>query len=74
MYHGTLVFATGNANKVKEVQALLGDGIAIRSLHDLGYFDELAEDHDTLDANASQKANFIYGTFGQNCFSEDTGL
>lgn len=74
MYQGNLIFATGNANKVKEVQALLGDEISVRSLHDLGYFEELAETHDTLEGNALEKARFVYRKFGQNCFSEDTGL
>jgi XTP/dITP diphosphohydrolase len=74
MYHGTLVFATGNANKVKEVQALVGDDIVIKSLHDLGYFEELSETHDTLEGNALEKAMFIFEKFGENCFSEDTGL
>jgi XTP/dITP diphosphohydrolase len=74
MYHGTLIFATGNASKVKEVQALVGNDVAIKSLHDLGYFDELSETHDTLEANALEKAQFVFGKFGENCFSEDTGL
>ena len=74
MYHGTLIFATGNANKVKEVQALVGNHVSIKSLHDLGYFNELSETHSTLEGNALEKARFVYAQFGQNCFSEDTGL
>ncbi len=74
MYQGTLIFATGNANKVKEVQVLVGDDVQIKSLHDLNHFDELSETHDTLEANALEKAQFIFEKYGQNCFSEDTGL
>ncbi len=74
MYLGTLIFATGNANKVKEVQALVGNNIAVKSLHDIGYFEELSETHDTLEGNALEKAQFIFEKFGENCFSEDTGL
>jgi len=74
MYQGTLIFATGNANKVKEVQALLGDEIQIKSLHDIGHFEELSETHFTLEANALEKALYVYEKYGQNCFSEDTGL
>lgn len=74
MYQGTLIFATGNANKVKEVQALVGNDASIKSLHDLGYFEELSETHDTLEGNALEKAQFIFEKFGENCFSEDTGL
>lgn len=74
MYQGTLIFATGNANKVKEAQALLGNDIKVKSLHDLGYFEELSETHDTLESNALEKSEFIYQKFGENCFSEDTGL
>ena len=69
-----LIFATGNPNKVREVQALLGQSIAVKSLAELGYQDELPENQDTLEGNALEKARFVANRFGQDCFSEDTGL
>lgn len=69
-----LIFATNNANKVKEVMSALPAGTEIISLRDAGIDIEIPEPHDTLEANASEKATVIYGLTKQNCFSEDTGL
>lgn len=69
-----LIFATQNPNKVKELNAQVEGIIKIESLLELGHHDELAEDHETLEENAAQKATFIFDTYKINCFSEDTGL
>jgi XTP/dITP diphosphohydrolase len=69
-----LVFATLNQNKVAEVHAVLPPGYNVVSLRDLGYNTELAEDHDTLEENAKQKARFVFDQFGKPCFAEDAGL
>jgi XTP/dITP diphosphohydrolase len=69
-----LVFATNNQNKVKEVSALLGDGIEVLSLAEIGCTEELEETQDTLQGNAKQKARYVYDTYGYNCFADDTGL
>ncbi len=68
------IFATGNPNKVAEVHEILEGRIELRSLTDMRYYEELPEDHDTLEANAEQKARFVFELFDQPCFSEDTGL
>lgn len=70
----TLVFATANPNKVKEVQALLPDDIRIIGLTDIGCFEELPETHNTLEANSLEKAEYVHTKYGYDCFSEDTGL
>lgn len=69
-----LIFATGNANKVKEVNEILGDKYVIKSLKEIGFYDDIPEPHDTLQANALEKARVIYQKMGVDCFSEDTGL
>ncbi len=69
-----LIFATRNANKVRELSAQVGDFFALKTLDDIGHSDELAEDFETLEENARQKAEFIFEKYGVNCFSEDTGL
>ena len=38
-----LVFATHNANKVRELQEMLGDTYEIRSLTDIGCHEEIVE-------------------------------
>ncbi len=69
-----LIFATNNANKVKEVQSLLPASIQVLSLKEAGIDIDIPEPHDTLKANASEKSHTIHRLTGQNCFSEDTGL
>jgi XTP/dITP diphosphohydrolase len=69
-----LVFATNNKNKVKEVQAALSGTLQIVSLKEAGIDIEIPEPHDTLEANALEKARTIHRLTGKDCFSEDTGL
>ena len=69
-----LVFATNNANKLKEVQKMLPNNIQLLSLKDINCFDEIEETATTLEGNAHLKANYISENFGYNCFADDTGL
>lgn len=69
-----IVFATNNANKLREVREILGDRFEVRSLKEVGCFDELPETHDTLQENALQKAEYISQFYGFDCFADDTGL
>jgi XTP/dITP diphosphohydrolase len=69
-----LVFATNNQHKLTELQSILGGRYQLLSLADIGFFDDIPETRDTLEGNASQKANFVYDCFGMNCFADDTGL
>ncbi len=69
-----LVFATNNQHKLTEIQNMLGDEFQVLSLSDINCQDEIPEDHETLEENASQKAHYIYEKFGLNCFADDTGL
>ncbi len=69
-----LLFATGNSNKAKEIQALMPLGIEILSLADLDFNEDIPETADTLEGNAKMKAAYVYEKFGLNCFADDTGL
>jgi len=69
-----LVFATNNKHKVDELQAILGDRIKLLSLKEIGCDEDIPEEQETLEGNASQKAFYIYNKFGKNCFADDTGL
>lgn len=70
----TLVFATGNPHKVKEVNQMLSESWTVRSLAEMGITEELPENQDTLEGNALEKARYIFEKTGADCFSEDTGL
>lgn len=69
-----IVFATNNANKLKEVQHLLGTKFTIIGLAELGYRGDIPETGKTLHENASIKSRFVNEKFGEDCFSDDTGL
>jgi XTP/dITP diphosphohydrolase len=73
-YTMELIFATNNRHKLKEIAALLDERYELLGLWDLDAAEEIPEDHDTLEKNASQKAWHIYKKFGRNCFADDTGL
>lgn len=53
---------------------MLDSRFKLLSLSDIGFTEEIPEDFDTLELNASQKAWHIYNRFGIDCFADDTGL
>ena len=70
----TLVFATNNAHKAREVEQILGPGFEIKTLKDIGCLEEIEETEPTLEGNALLKARYVQENYGYDCFSEDTGL
>lgn len=70
----TLVFATNNAHKLAEVQALLGDAFTLLTPRACGVAEEIPEEQPTLEGNALQKARYLRGRTGLDCFADDTGL
>ncbi|WP_297829704.1 RdgB/HAM1 family non-canonical purine NTP pyrophosphatase [uncultured Rikenella sp.] len=69
-----IIFATGNRNKLKEIQAILGDRAEVSIPADHGVTEEIPEDAATLEGNALQKARYIHERTGLDCFADDTGL
>lgn len=69
-----IVFATGNANKLNEILAVIPSGMQLLGLKDVGIDEEIPEDHQTLEENALQKAEFVFKRTGLACFADDTGL
>lgn len=69
-----LVLATNNPHKVEEIRNILGSSLSIKTLNELGFFEDIPEDSPTLQGNASQKSHFLFDKFGCNCFADDTGL
>ena len=69
-----LVFATNNAHKLEEIRRIVGDGIRILSLRDIGCHDDIPETAETLEGNALQKARWVKERYGYDCFADDTGL
>jgi len=69
-----LVFATHNANKLKEVKQLLPSSVELLSLTDIGCTEDIPETGDTLHENAYIKALYVRDHYGYNCFADDSGL
>ena len=70
----TLVFATNNQNKLREVQDLVPSHIQLKSLEDIGCTEDIIEDAPTIEGNAILKAKYIKDNYGYDCFADDTGL
>lgn len=68
------VFATGNAHKLEEVTAILGDKIELLSMKDINCHTDIPETADTLEGNALLKARYIFENYNLDCFADDTGL
>ncbi|MFY7848505.1 MAG: non-canonical purine NTP pyrophosphatase, partial [Bacteroidia bacterium] len=69
-----LVFATGNAHKVKEVAAVLGADYAISTPGEHGHTFDPEETAGTLEGNAYIKALEAHRLCGIPAFADDTGL
>jgi XTP/dITP diphosphohydrolase len=69
-----LVFATNNKHKLEEITPLVNSQINLLNLKDIGCYQEIEENADTIEGNASLKARFINTTYGYDCFADDTGL
>ena len=69
-----IVFATNNAHKLSEIRQILGDRVEVLSLKDIGCDVDIPETGTTLEANALQKARYIWDHYHLPCFADDTGL
>lgn len=70
----SIVFATGNQNKVKEIQQFFNGIIQFKSLKDINCLEDIPETQPTIEGNAIQKATYVHQHYQVDCFAEDTGL
>ena len=78
----TVVLATNNRDKVKEIKPLLediGPGIEVFSLNDLEIDIEIEETEETLEGNAKLKTDAVFDLLSKRfdnlvTFADDTGL
>lgn len=70
----TLIFATNNQHKIDEIKSVIGNKFNIITLTEAGINIDIPEPHDTIEANANEKSNFIFNLTQKDCFGEDTGL
>ena len=69
-----IIFATNNAHKLGEVQALLGGEFELVTLRECGITEDIPENEPTLEGNSLAKARYVYERTGADCFADDTGL
>ena len=69
-----LIFASSNKNKFIEIEKIIPKNIKLGNLIELHFFEEIPEKEDTIEGNATFKANYINSKFNVNVFADDTGL
>jgi len=70
----TIIFASNNEHKIKEIKSILGNSFTLLSLSDININDEIPEEEPLLEGNALSKARYIHNATGMNVFADDTGL
>jgi XTP/dITP diphosphohydrolase len=70
----TIVFASNNENKIREIKSILGKSFTLISMSDLHINDDIPENEETLEGNALAKARYVHSATGMNVFADDTGL
>ncbi|MFC1623437.1 non-canonical purine NTP pyrophosphatase [Patescibacteria group bacterium] len=72
-----ILIATGNKGKLDQFKRIfdyLGSDIELLSLKDVGIFDDVSEDQETLLGNARKKAKFYAEKSGLPALSDDFGI
>lgn len=70
-----IIFATGNAGKMREIRLILGDlGCEILSMKEAGANPEIVEDGTTFAENAEIKAKAVWACTGDIVLADDSGL
>ena len=69
-----LCFATNNAHKIEELQAMLGLTFTLKTLSEIGCHDDIAETGTTLEENSLIKAQYVWNNYQMDCFADDSGL
>lgn len=69
-----ICFASSNQGKVDEINSLLPATVEVIGLKDLNVLEDIPETGDTFQANALQKAKYVFNKFQIPVFADDSGL
>lgn len=73
--NNTIVLASRNKGKTREIQNILKDyPVIIKNLDDFGPIPEVVEDGETFDDNAYKKSSFTARVLGLPALADDSGL
>jgi len=72
----TVIFATGNQNKLKEIREIMADipDVRIVSMKEAGIEADIVENGNTFEENARIKAEAVSGISGEIVLADDSGL
>jgi XTP/dITP diphosphohydrolase len=69
-----ICFASNNAHKLEEIQAVLPDSIELVPLREVLPGVDLPENQRTLEGNSLEKARYVFEKTGISCLADDSGL
>ena len=70
-----IIFATGNAGKMREIREILGDlGCEVLSMKEAGADPQIVEDGNSFAENAEIKARAVWACTGDIVLADDSGL
>ena len=70
----TLVIASNNAHKIKEISEMVEDRMNVISMAEAGFTDEIDENGETFEENAAIKARAVAKATGYCALGDDSGL
>ena len=70
----TLVIASNNAHKIREISDMLEDRLNVLSMAEAGFTDDIDENGDTFEENAVIKARAVAKATGYCALGDDSGL
>lgn len=74
MHRISIILASNNQHKVREIRKILPESFNLMSLKEAGFTTELPETKGTINGNAVQKAMFVWEASGIECLADDSGL
>lgn len=69
-----ICLATNNQHKIVELQQMLSDTFDVKTLNEIGCFEEIEETGSTFEENSKIKADYIFNKYGLNIIADDSGL
>jgi XTP/dITP diphosphohydrolase len=69
-----ICLATNNAHKIEELQSILGNTFEVKTLKDIGCFEDIEETGQTFHENSLIKADYVYKKYHVNVLADDSGL